>query len=63
MEQARRAQPQTSGGLAICIQADRADDALAELLELGHNAAIIGFVEPSEIHRGHATTLTLDGPG
>jgi selenide, water dikinase len=42
------ADPQTSGGLAMCIDADRANDALAELLATGHQAAIIGEVRPAE---------------
>jgi selenide, water dikinase len=36
--------PQTSGGLAICIAAEQATDALAELHATGHAAAIIGTV-------------------
>jgi selenide, water dikinase len=40
------ADPQTSGGLALCIAADRSADAVAELLSTGHHAAIIGEVVP-----------------
>ncbi len=40
------ADPQTSGGLALCIAADQADDVLAELLATGHQAAVIGEVVP-----------------
>ncbi len=50
------ADPQTSGGLAICIDADRAEDALAELLDTGHQAAIIGTVRAAESSQ---TTLAI----
>ena len=43
--------PQTSGGLLICLDKDSADDLLQELKEKGiHQAAIIGEVvsEPKE---------------
>jgi selenide, water dikinase len=38
------ADPQTSGGLALCTDADKAQNALAELLATGHAAAIIGSI-------------------
>ena len=38
------ADPQTSGGLALCINADQADDALAQLLDTGHQAAVIATI-------------------
>jgi selenide, water dikinase len=40
------ADPQTSGGLALFLSPDRAEDALAELIATGHDAAIIGEVVP-----------------
>ena len=36
------ADPQTSGGLALCVEAARAPDMVAELRAVGHPAAIIG---------------------
>lgn len=36
--------PQTSGGLLLCVPADQADDLLAELLASGHRAAAVGEV-------------------
>ncbi len=51
------ADPQTSGGLAICIDADRADDALQELIATGHQAAIIGTVHQQ--HENSEFTLAI----
>jgi selenide, water dikinase len=58
------ADPQTSGGLAMFIAADRAEDALAELIETGHQAAIIGHTiaapsQPSQLS-SPIKTLYLD---
>jgi selenide, water dikinase len=50
------ADPQTSGGLAICIDADRATDALAELHATGHAAAIIGTIA-EQPQSGHTLLL------
>ncbi len=36
------ADPQTSGGLLLCVAPDRLDDLCAELLEMGDHAAVIG---------------------
>ena len=36
------ADPQTSGGLLLCVAPDRLDDLCAELLERGDHAAVIG---------------------
>lgn len=48
---------QTSGGLLLCVPDDRAGDLLAELVEGGHSAAVIGSLsqpptgdEPGAIH-------------
>ncbi len=38
------ADPQTSGGLALCVDVDKATDALAQLLATGHVAAIVGTI-------------------
>jgi selenide,water dikinase len=44
--------PQTSGGLLICIEGDRADDLLQALKQKGvHDAAIVGQVEPEPKER------------
>ncbi len=40
------ADPQTSGGLALCVAPDRAQDLLHTLLGTGHVAAIIAIVDP-----------------
>ncbi len=50
------ADPQTSGGLALCVPEDKAADALAELQGLGLPAKIIAEIEPSQA----ATTLILE---
>ncbi len=50
------ADPQTSGGLALCLDPDRADDALGELRSLGLPAAVIGTIEAQ--HDG--TTIFID---
>lgn len=39
------ADPQTSGGLLFTCPADRADDAVAELVGTGHAAAVVGSLE------------------
>jgi selenide,water dikinase len=39
--------PQTSGGLLICVEGDRAEDLLQKLKQKGiHDAAVVGHVEP-----------------
>lgn len=44
--------PQTSGGLLICVQGDRADGLLQELKQKGiHDAAIVGQIEPEPKER------------
>ena len=44
--------PQTSGGLLICVEGDRADDLLQALKQKGiHDAAIVGQVEPKPKER------------
>jgi selenide,water dikinase len=44
--------PQTSGGLLICVEGDRADDLLQALKQKGiHDAAIVGQVEPEPKER------------
>lgn len=48
------ADPQTSGGLALCLPAESADEAVAELLATGHQAAVIGTVDA-----GSAGSITI----
>ena len=44
--------PQTSGGLLICVEGNRADDLLQALKQKGiHDAAIVGQVEPEPKER------------
>ncbi len=44
--------PQTSGGLLICVEGDRSDDLLQALKQKGvHDAAIVGQVEPGPKER------------
>ena len=44
--------PQTSGGLLICVEGNRADDLLQTLRQKGvHDAAIVGQVEPEPKER------------
>jgi len=44
--------PQTSGGLLICVEGNRADDLLQTLKQKGvHDAAIVGQVEPEPKER------------
>jgi len=44
--------PQTSGGLLICVENERADDLLQALKEKGvQDAAIVGQVEPEPKER------------
>jgi selenide, water dikinase len=38
------ADPQTSGGLALCVEPSRVDELLAELASTGHRASVIGEV-------------------
>jgi selenide, water dikinase len=55
------ADPQTSGGLAICVGADRVADVLAELRATGHPAAAIGEVDAVAAgeHSPPAGTITV----
>lgn len=39
--------PQTAGGLLAAVPADRADDLVAQLVEAGFSAAVIGTLEPA----------------
>jgi selenide, water dikinase len=48
------ADPQTSGGLALCLPTDRAADVVGELIDAGLPAAIIATIEPS---RGTTTMI------
>ncbi len=50
------ADPQTSGGLALCVAPDRAQDLLDTLLGTGHAAAIIATVDAATVNAlGSAT--------
>lgn len=48
---------QTSGGLLLCIPAANAHKALQELLDSGHDAAIIGELQPPKTGRAEMTLL------
>jgi selenide, water dikinase len=48
--------PQTSGGLALCIPSDRADDVLEELTSLGLPASVIAEIET----RSEAVSIILE---